>query len=674
MYRSFPILITFLLFLGAAPQSLLSFSEISKPTSIWETAEDFSNYCNKSLKQASDQRAALLKLGPEVSPADALDVFEKCNTLDLSLDACRGWIQLMSQVHPDQSIRETAEKWEQDIAAFLIQTTLDPVLYTVISSAIKHIDASDKPLYRFASKLLLDFRLSGTDKDLATRIRIKEIKAELVTLSQEYSKNIREDRRYLKVSQVDLQGLPEDWIAAHAPDDLGTITLSTDYPDLFPCLKYADSAHLRKKLYQAHLQRGHPKNEEVLTKVLKLRHELATILGYPHFASYNAQDRMVKNSETIETFIYELESLAKPIAHKELNHLIERQKQDTLKPMEESDRLYYTLKMKEELYTIDKQAMRPYFAYEKVKNGILDLYAELFQLEIISLPDEPVWHPSVEAYAMLSNGKKIGQFFLDMHPRENKFGHAAMFNIQTGLKDQRIASASLVCNFPNPAEGDGKALMEHSDVVTFFHEFGHLIHHLFANRSKWISLAGITVEWDFVEAPSQLMEKWAWDPKILQRFAKHIDTEEEIPTELVTSLRASEKFGKGLHLMRQLFLTSYSFFLHQRDPNLLNLQDFSKEMYANWSPYPQMEETYLYTNFGHLIGYSSMYYTYQWSLIIAKDLFTRFQKEGLMNPETAKAYREAILEPGGEEDANVLIQNFLGRPHNLDAYKTWLYE
>ena len=672
MHRPFSILIVFLFLVGIAPQSILAFSERSNPAPIWKTQEHFSNYCHEALKKALVERNALLNLKPDLSSADALDVFEKVNNLMISLDDCSGWSHLINEVHPDQCMQEVAAKWSQDIELFATQTFLDPNLYAVIASAIKHIDIDNESLYRFGSKLLLDFQMTGATKDLETRKRIQAIQEELVKLSQDYSRNLREDRRYIKVDPIELQGLPADWIAAHPVDALGLVTIWTDTPDFIPCQEYADSSSLRKTLYETYLQRGYPKNEEVLIKVLYLRHELANLLDHPDYASYMAQDKMVKTSERVEDFIYQLESAITPTYDKEISELSERKKQENEDSPESSDRFYYTRKIKEERYSIDKQAMRPYFAYEKVKNGILELYAELFQLDILPVLNEPVWHPSVEAYEVLSNGEKIAQFYLDMHPRENKFGHAAMFNIQTGLCSGRLPSASLVCNFPNPAEGDGKALMEHSDVVTFFHEFGHLVHHLLARKSKWISLGGINVEWDFVEAPSQLLEEWAWNPQILQRFAKHIDTGEKIPAKFVENLRASENFGKGTHLMRQLFLTAYSFFLHQRDPNLLNLTEFSNEMYARWSPYPRMENTYLYTSFGHLIGYSSMYYTYQWSLVIAKDLFSRFQSEGLLNPQTAKDYREAILEPGGESHAEDLITKFLGRPHNLDAYIDWL--
>ncbi|MCA9546132.1 MAG: peptidase M3, partial [Myxococcales bacterium] len=205
----------------------------------------------------------------------------------------------------------------------------------------------------------------------------------------------------------------------------------------------------------------------------------------------------------------------------------------------------------------------------------------------------------------------------------------------------------------------------------FFHEFGHLIHHLAANQSQYFSLGGINVEWDFAEVPSQLLEEWTWDAGVLQRFAKHVDTGEAIPAETVAKMRAAEEFGKGVATMRQIFYAAYSFFLHNRDPQGLDLDAFSAEMYGTYSPYPPVPESHIYASFGHLVGYSSMYYTYQWSLVIAKDLFTRFAAD-LMNNETATAYRKAILEPGGGRDAADMVKDFLGRPYDMKAYRAWI--
>jgi thimet oligopeptidase len=214
--------------------------------------------------------------------------------------------------------------------------------------------------------------------------------------------------------------------------------------------------------------------------------------------------------------------------------------------------------------------------------------------------------------------------------------------------------------------------MEHGQVNTFFHEFGHLIHHLLAKNANWLSLSGIRVEWDFVETPSQLLEEWAQDHAVLARFAKHHETGEPIPAETVAKMNRAQEFGRGVGVMRQLFYAAYSFFVHDRSPEGLDLDAYSKEIYGTYSPYPEIEGSHIYASFGHLVGYSSQYYTYQWSLVIAKDLFSRFKTAGLLDVETAMAYRKLILEPGGMRDAGDMVKDFLDRDYSLDAYKAWL--
>jgi thimet oligopeptidase len=334
--------------------------------------------------------------------------------------------------------------------------------------------------------------------------------------------------------------------------------------------------------------------------------------------------------------------------------------------------------VRKDKHGFDAKSVREYFPYDRVRDGILALYGEIFGITFQKREGASTWDASVDAWEITREGEVIGRFFLDMHPRADKYKHAAMFPIQTGLAkvgagaarpsgiDQRLPWASLVCNFPK-----GSELMDHREVVTFFHEFGHLIHHLLAQQSPWLSTAGINVEWDFVEAPSQLLEEWAWDPKVLAKFAKN-DKGKAIPAKLVDAMKKAEEFGKGAELGRQLFYAAYSFDLHKSEVASLDLEAFTSEHFKSWSPYPRPVEDHLYTNFAHLIGYKSAYYTYQWSLAIAKDLFGRFKEKGLLDPEVAADYRRLVLEPGGTDQADNLVRAFLGRERNLDAYREWI--
>ena len=272
---------------------------------------------------------------------------------------------------------------------------------------------------------------------------------------------------------------------------------------------------------------------------------------------------------------------------------------------------------------------------------------------------------------MFEDGKLTGRFYLDMHPRENKYNHAAQFGIKNGILNKQIPEGALVCNFPGGDKND-PGLMEHGDVETFFHEFGHLIHHLFAGKQKWIGISGITTEWDFVEAPSQIFEEWAWDVKTLQTFAKHFETGEPIPTELVSQMKNADEFGKGLQVRQQMYYAKLSLSCYDQNPKNVNTSDLVKTLREKYTPYKFVEGTHMQASFGHLDGYSAIYYTYMWSLVIAKDLFTKFDEKNLSNPEIARKYKDNILVPGGSKPANDLVKDFLGRDFNFDGWKNWL--
>ncbi|MCK6551291.1 Zn-dependent oligopeptidase [Myxococcota bacterium] len=602
---------------------------------------------------------------------DEANVLTKQNQLMIELDTGISIVGLISNTSPDKAIREAGEKCEQDLRQLATEISLDRGLYDALAAvAVKTLDAEAK---RFVEKVIRDFKRSGVDKDDATRARLKALQDELVKVGQDFARNIREDVRTIEVDPKELDGLPEDFVASKKPNDKGKLVLTTNYPDFFPVQTYAKNEDVRKRLLVESFNRASAKNPEVLKKLLSLRAEYAKLLGFPSWAQYMAEDKMVKSAAGIEKLIGDLAKLARPRMEKDKKELLARKKKDDkkAKAIEAWDRFYYVDRVRSEKYGVDSKEVRKYFDFTAVTKGIFDLYGELFGLRFVPTKNLPVWHESVLAYEVFQGDRKIGQFYLDLHPRDGKYNHAAMFPMVTGLAGGSEPVASLVCNFPDPSKSNGPALMEHGDVKTYFHEFGHLIHHLLARGSKWVNQSGISTEWDFVEAPSQLLEEWVWDANVLQRFAKDASGQ-PIPAALVEKMRKADEFGKGMHIMRQLALTATSFELHAKDPAKLDLNAFAADIAKRYSPYPYIPGTADYANFGHLEGYSSMYYTYQWSLVIAKDVFTRFAKSGLMDSKTAADYRDMILAPGGMKDASQLVKDFLGRDSSLDAYKAWL--
>lgn len=595
------------------------------------------------------------------------------NLMLTELDTVGGMASLISNVHPDRPIRDAAEACERRVQTLANDQNLDPDLYAVVKGIdISTLDAGAK---RFVEKVLRDFRRSGVDKDDATRAKLKQLHDEMVEVGQAFSRTIRDDVRQIEVDSADeLKGLPDDFIKAHAPNEAGKIVLTTNYPDYFPVQQYAENTDVRKRLTEVFLARGYPANEATLQHLLELRHTYAETLGYKNWVDYTAEVMMAKDAKTIGRFIEDVAKIARPRMKRDLKTLLARKRKDDrrAKQIETWDRFYYVEKVRADKYGFDARSVRPYFEFGRVTEGLMKLYGALFGVRFERVTDAPVWHPSVLAYDLYMGDTYSGRFYLDMHPREGKYGHAAMFSMVTGVEGGQTPQAALVCNFPDPSHSDGPALMEHDEVVTYFHEFGHLVHHLLARGSPWVNQTGISTEPDFVEAPSQLLEEWAWDAKSLQQFAKHIDTNEPIPTEVVEKMRASSEFGKGVHVMRQVFYTALSYDLHEVSPKNLKLDQFAEQIERKYSPYPHIANTHVYASFGHLDGYSSMYYTYQWSLVLAKDIFTRFEKSGLDDLTTARAYRDEVLLPGGTRPAAESVKAFLGRTSNLSAYRAWL--
>lgn len=592
----------------------------------------------------------------------------------LYLDSAGQQSGLMQEVHPDADFRSNAEKISQKVSAFSTDLSLNRQVYDALSAI--DISSADAETKYYVEKTLRNFRLAGVDKDEATRTKVKELNKELVLIGQEFARNIREDKDKVLVNGVaELEGLPQDYIDSHKPDAAGKIILTIDYPDYLPVMSYAKSEDLRKRMYLAYNNRAFPQNMAVLDKLAAKRYELANLLGFKTWADYATADKMIKTSANASDFIDKIVAASGSRAAEEYQELLNRKRRDVpnatvVNPWESS---YYSELLRKTDYAFDSQSVRPYFPYERVKQGVLDTTSKLFGVTFKQLKDAPVWDPSVECWEMFEDGKLVGRFYLDMHPREGKYNHAAQFGVRTGVAGKQIPEATLVCNFPGGA-GD-KGLMEYSDVNTFFHEFGHLLHTLFAGHHKWIGVGGISTEWDFVEAPSQMLEEWTKDANTLRTFARHYKTNEPIPSALVAQMNRAGEFGKGIGVRRQMVYARLSLSIYDRAPGKVNTDALAKQISEQYSPYPTVEGTHFQTSFGHLDGYSAIYYTYMWSLVLAKDMFSQFDKANLLAPNgVAKTYRQKVLAPGGSKPAEQLVEDFLGRKPDFKAYQNWLNE
>ncbi|HWB42997.1 MAG TPA: M3 family metallopeptidase [Gemmatimonadales bacterium] len=589
------------------------------------------------------------------------------------LDRAAGATGLIQKVHPDSALRQAADRTDREVSALATEISLDRRVFDAIRTM--DLAGADAVTRHYVGRLLRDFRLAGVDRDEATRARIRALREELVVIGQEFDRNIRDDVRSIDVaSAAELEGLPPDYIASHPPGPDGRIRITTDYPDVFPVFTYAVSDDLRRRLRTEFDNRAYPANMAVLDRMIARRDELARLLGYTSWADYALADKMAGTAANASAFIDRVVTASRDAAEREYQVLLERKRQDdpAATAVNRWEVAYLRELVRRSAYDFDSQQMRPYFPYQRVKQGVLDLSARLFGVTFRRMKDPPVWHPSVEGYEMLEGGRLAGRFYLDMHPRPGKYGHAAHFRIRTGTSDGALPESVLVCNFPGGTPGE-PGLMDHGEVETFLHEFGHLMHSLLA-RQRWNGVSGVRTEWDFVEAPSQMLEEWGRDPGVLAGFARHHETGEPIPAALVRQSERATRFGRALDVRTQMTYARISLSLYDRPPARVDTDSIVDAVTRAYSPVPPMPGTHMQTAFGHLNGYSAFYYTYMWSLVIAKDLFSRFDETKLLAPGPALRYRRLILEPGGSAPAARLVEDFLGRPFSFEAWRRWLEE
>ena len=627
---------------------------------------EFTEACREDIRGARGAAAAFRSRAPQPGEAD-LGLFD--DALGLLADAAAR-ASLCRSVHPSAEMRTAAETCEQEVDAAQTELSLDRDLYQALAAV--DLSGADEVTRWFVERNLRDFRRSGVDRDDATRARVRELRDELVRIGQEFGRAIKDDVKVLHLAPEDLEGLPDDFRRARPPGPDGRVAVTTDTADYQPVLCYARRAGVRERLWRAYRLRAHPGNLEVLSRMLRRRSELARLLGYPTWAAYATEDKMIGSEEAARAFVEKIAAAAEGRMRRDYERLLLRKRQDEpgSDRVDPWDAAYYSERIKVESYGADAQAVRPYLEYGRVRDGLLALTETLFGVEYRRVPDAPVWHPEVEAFEVREGGEAVGFIFLDMHSREGKYKHFAQFTLVNGQRGRKLPEGVLVCNFPRP--GAEPALLEHADVKTFLHELGHLLHHVLGGRTRFAGQSGVSTEWDFVEAPSQLLEEWVWDAEVLSRFARHFATGEAVPATLVERLHAAEEYGKGLTVRQQMFYAAVSLELHRRDPEGLDTTAVVDALMERYTPFRRVAGTFFHESFGHLDGYSAVYYTYMWSLVIAKDLHTVFEREGLLSKQAALRYRRAILEPGGSKRAADLVQDFLGRPYGFEAFGRWL--
>ncbi len=640
---------------------------------VWSAKPDvaaFEKTENGRLAAAQQALDRLLAVKGARTVDNTLTSFDEANR---QLDSAAYLAGLMEQVHPETTFRDHATEMVRKVSAAQTALALNRDVYHALAAVdVSHADPATS---YYVQRQLLEFRLAGVDKDDATRARLKKLNDQLTDEQSMYDRNISDGTKTVEADPKELEGLPQDYIDRHKPGADGKVQITTDYPDIFPALKFAKSDALRRRLWEAFNTRAYPKNHEVLSNMMQTRYQIATLLGYKSWADYNAADKMIQKGENIGDFIQKVNAASKPIADREFEMLLQQKKKTDPRATQVGD---YEVDYLSELvrradYNFDSQSVRPYLPFARVKQGILDTAATLFHLTFRQENGVPAWDPAVETWDVLDGGKMIGRFYLDLHPRAGKYKHAEMAPVLDGVKGKQLPEAVLVCNFPAPTATD-PGLMEYGDVVTFFHEFGHLMHWILGGQQAWAGISGISMEADFGEAPSQMLEEWMRSPQVLASFARHYQTGEPIPAELVARMNRASAFGRGIWVQQQNSYTAISYELYRTRPQDVDIEAVCPRATRDYTPFIPFPGVHMYASFGHLAGYSSAYYTYLWDKVIAEDFFAQFDSANLLGGDVLMRYRREVLEPGGSVSANTLVHNFLGRPQNMTAFQHWMGE
>ena len=642
----------------AAPHKPASDAVIGPISLTPKGPAEVTKLCDTRLAAIKAQQANLELMPVITDPATLLAAYD--DVYNLVLTTAYTEPSVLKDTHPDAAVRKAAEDCVQRAVAAATAFSMSRPVY----ERLKTVDAKGvAPELRYTVQRQLDnYRRSGVDRDDATRKRIAELQDAITATTLEFERNIADDKRTVNARPEELAGLPQDYIAAHPAQADGQVRLTMAYPDVFPVFRYARSTDLRKRLRASFESRAYPANDAVLGKLLAQRAELATLLGYKDYAAYDLANRMAKSPARAQAFLDDIAAAARPTATADAARMLARLRKDdpSVSTLGAWSTSYAAALIRKEDYAVDPQVIRQYLRYDKVEAGILGLIQDLFQVEIRPW-QTPVWHSDIKALEMVERGQVIGRFYLDMHPRDGKFTHAQMSPVRIGIQGRVTPVAILECNFP-----DG--LMEHSDVVVFLHEFGHLVHWLFAGQRSFAIQNFSEIENDVIEAPSQLLEEWVWDYATLKGFATN-EAGEAIPAQLVERMNAGRRFAEAFGVMSQLGLSAVALDYYSTDLRGKDLTRAYDAAYNRYALAPEPEGAHAQASFGHLGGYGAAYYTYQWSKALASDLLGQFRTAGLRDQATARRYREQILAPGGSESMNTLARNFLGRDWSVEAYR-----
>lgn len=594
-----------------------------------------------------------------------------------TFDADTSMVQFMAYTHPDVAMRTAARGAEQAWNEWMVDLGKNEPLYKALVTVDNSTNyVSDCEQARLLEHMLRDYRRSGMALPADQRADLADLERELNNTAQAFDAAINDDPTIVSVTRAELDGMPQAWIDARTEVN-GLYLLGMDYPTIVPILDNSPNAALRQKIWMARKRRGGKANVQTLEKLLRLRAKQAAMLGYNHPADFENEVRMSGSAERVQRF-YEI---LRPMLHEKalLDHaMLTQAKRDdtgdpeaTLKPWDFS---YYLEQIKQRDFDVDGNVVREYFPMTKVRDGLFEIVDRLYGVKMVpkdGVVGRDVWHEDVEWFDVVdADGEVLGEFFMDLYPREGKYGHAAQWGLvpRVRLADGSMQKpvAALVCNFPAPTD-DMPSLLSHAQTKTFFHEFGHGLHTLLT-QGETARFSGTGVERDFVEAPSQMFEAWVWSPLTLPLLSGHYETGAPLPADLLERMIAAKTLGSGMKNETQVHYGLTDLTFHLDPEGDLDTTEVGKAMLAETTMFEPVDETWFQGSFGHLTGYQAGYYGYMWSRVFAEDMAARFESLGMLSPEAGAHYRATVLGQGGSRSANDMLRDYLGREPNMDAF------
>ena len=583
------------------------------------------------------------------------------NELESTIYDLSGRIAFMGDVHPDEKIRDFGNEADSKIQNLALEIFKDQDLYEKFKEIqTNNLDEESKTFFR---DLEIDFKDAGHGLSDEKKNRLTEIEKKLIDLSISFSENIAKDKTEVLFLEDELKGLSQNELKnLRKNNDSFVITMA--YPDINAVMENCSVRTTREIVWKAFNNRAVKENSPILEEAVQLRNEKALLFGFKTWAEYRLQNRMAKSPKNV-ALMYEslIPKLQKAAEVEKIELAIDNIEISDITPW---DIRYFISKERSKVSSIENSELKKFFYIHDVKTEMFKVCEEVFDLHIKPESNETAWHEDVELWSLWEkNGQQLAYFYLDLYPREGKFTHAAVFDISSGGSSrQELPICSMVANFPNPNTGDG--LMTFDEVETLFHEFGHVLHNGIG-KSKYTRFVGANCEWDFVEAPSQIMEHWVWKVECMKRISTHIESGESLSEIICEKLNKSKNIGVSLLTLRQVSFGLADQHLHGENfkDSLLEIEHAAQKVTTITYP----KDINHLAAFGHLLGgYDAAYYGYLWAEIIGDDLFSRFENEGVLSNSVGVDYKNKILKPGGTVPAENMVQDFLGRKWNDEAF------